>query len=935
VLHGRQAELDRIDAILDRARAGHGGAMLLVGEPGIGKTALLAAARERATGMVVAGTAGFESEADLPFAALAGVAEPLLDMIDRLPPPQAHALEVALAISQPRNAGDRLATFAGFARLVALQGADRPVLLTVDDAQWLDTPSAECLAYLARRLPGSSVALLAAARDGAGQTVLADAVGSRVQVGGLDRDSARAVVRAVAGELDTRAEEALLDAALGNPLALRELPGSLSEEQRRGVVAVEPTPEPGTALWRALEAKITALPEEARAAAVTAAASIDGAVSAIRGACEESGIGAGGLEGCERAGIIDLSGDRATFTHPLLRGIALRLPSAAERRRAHAALARHAEADAAAWHLAAAAIGPDEVVAGALEQAGYRAASRGAHGAAADALERAAAASAEPEGRARRMLAAALAAGLGGAYPRAAAMLEPVGSVEDPVMRGRIRHLLAMLTLAGAVRDPGENRVLLFTGASEIADVDRALAATMFADAGTCSVVSGRCDAALEATARARAALPPDAPAQVRCQVHSIHGMALILRGLAAEGAPELELAAGLLDQVDPVSPGAQSISLALHGRLATGQEGSLRDDMLELIVRGREAGTIGMLPYYLLVAADAGFRLGAWERAAAEADEAVVIAEDSGSLGPLSFALAVRGRHRSARGDEGAARDDLDRAEALAGERGIGATALWSRAARGFLELSLGRVGEAITTLEEARELVAHAGLEDPMLIPWAADLTEAYVRAGRDGPARATAAELGVSAEDNGTALALALRDRCLGLAHSDEDRFEAALEHHARASQPFERARTLLAFGLWLHRARRRLDARERLGAALDAFERLGARPWAELARAELRAAGAVAREPDADPDELTPQEVRIAHAVAAGPTNKEVAAELFLSPKTIEFHLSSIYRKLGIRSRTELAALVAEGRLDDKRPAETTEEVDRAGRSPARR
>jgi len=911
VLLGRDAELAEIANLLHRAREGDGGALLIVGEPGIGKTALLTAAREHSAEMLAIHTSGFESEADLPFAALAGLAAPLLDRLDRLPQPQAHALEVALAMAQPRTGGDRLAVFAGFAGLVALGAAEHPMLLTIDDAQWLDTPSAECIAYLARRLPGSSVALVATARVGAAQTVLGDAVGGRLRVEGLDQDSARAVIRAVAGELAPQTEDALLDAALGNPLALRELPGSLSERQRSGEARVEPAPEPGTTLWRALEARVSALPSATQAAALVAAASMDGAPAAIRGACADLGIEDQGLEGCEQAGILELSAERATFTHPLIRGIALRLPPGPERRRAHAALARHSEPDAAAWHLAAAATGPDEDVADALEQAAYRAASRGAHGAAADALERAAAASTDPDGRARRMLTAALAAGLGGAYPRAATMLVPVGTVEDPVMRARIRHLLAMLTLAGAVRDPNENRSLLLAGAAEVEAHDRLLAATMLADAGVSAVVAGRCDAALEAAAGARAVLPRDATDPVRCQVHSIHGMALTIRGRASEGSHELELAAGLLDSVDPVSPGAQSISLALHGRLATGQERSLRDGMLALIARGREAGTVGMLPYYLLVAADAAFRLGSWERAAAEVDEAVAIAEDSGSLGPLSFALAVRGRHGAARGDEAVARADLTRAAGMARERGIGGTAVWAQGALGFLELSAGHVRAAIAALEDARGMALEAALEDDLLIPWAADLVEAYARAGMGEDASRAAERLSASAAGNGTALALAVSERCLGLARSDEERFEAALEMHADASQPFEHARTLLAYGLWLHRSRRRLDARDRLGAALEIFERLGARPWAELARAELRAAGATGRESEPAPDDLTSQEVRIARAVASGATNKEVAAELFLSPKTIEFHLSSIYRKLGIRSRTELAGLVAEG------------------------
>jgi DNA-binding CsgD family transcriptional regulator len=913
VLLGRDAELAEMVDLLHRARDGDGGAMLVLGEPGIGKTALLAAAQERADGMLVTGMSGFESEADLPFAALAALATPLLGGLGGLPAPQAHALEVALQMAEPRTAGDRLAVFAGFAGLLALHAAEEPILLTVDDAQWLDTPSAECLGYVARRLPGTSVALIATAREGSAATALDDAVEHRLDVVGLDRDSARAVMRAGAGGLAPRAEDALLDAALGNPLALLELPASLSQSQRRGQAGIDPAPEPGTTLWRALEARISALAPEAQTAALAAAASVDGATPAIEAACRELGAGGDALEQCERAGILELSNGRTGFTHPLLRGIALRRPAPAERRHAHAVLARHSEPDAAAWHLAAAATGPDEAVADALEQAGYRAASRGAHGAAADALERAAWASADPDGRARRLLTAALAAGLGGAYPRAAAMLEPVGSVEDPAMRARIRHLLAMLTLAGAVRDPQENHALLLAGGTEIEAIDRTLAATMLADAGVSAIVAGRCDTALDAAARAAAALPGDAADQVRCQVDSIHGMALALRGRVGEGERLLGRAAALLDRVDPVSPGAQSISLALHTRLATGQERALRDGVLELIARAREAGTVGMLPYYLLVAADAAFRLGAWERAAVESDEAVAIAEDSGSLGPLSFALAVRGRHRAARGDEEAARSDLARAEDLARERGIGGTALWARASLGFLELSAGAIDVAIAVLEDTRKIASDAALEDPVLVPWETDLIEAYVRAGREEAARLAADELSVRADANGTALARAMGDRCLGLARSEGERFEAALEAHDRAAQPFERGRTLLAYGSWLHRSRRRLDARERLGAALDVFERLGARPWAALARAELRAAGAGSRDSGADPDELTAHEERIARAVASGATNKEVAAELFLSPKTIEFHLSSIYRKLGIRSRTELAAWVAGGRL----------------------
>ena len=257
-----------------------------------------------------------------------------------------------------------------------------------------------------------------------------------------------------------------------------------------------------------------------------------------------------------------------------------------------------------------------------------------------------------------------------------------------------------------------------------------------------------------------------------------------------------------------------------------------------------------------------------------------------------------------------------MDRALEVAEEPGYGNPFGWGKAALGFLELSFDRPAAAIAELEPTERLLELGGLEDPLIIPWAPDLVEAYARAGRQDDARRVASRLAVQADRNGTPLAGALAARCEGLLAEDGfEAFERAVELHDRVRSPFERARTLLAFGARLHRARRRGEARERLRDALEEFEKLGAAPWADRARAELRAAGAIKREPVGDSDELTAQEVRVALAVSRGATNREVAAELFLSPKTIEFHLGRVYRKLGIHSRTELATIAADGRLED--------------------
>ena len=290
--------------------------------------------------------------------------------------------------------------------------------------------------------------------------------------------------------------------------------------------------------------------------------------------------------------------------------------------------------------------------------------------------------------------------------------------------------------------------------------------------------------------------------------------------------------------------------------------------------------------------------------------------AEHSAQRGPLSIALVVRARLHAVRGRGEAARADIDAAIAAAEPAGYGSTVLWAQAASGFLALGLGDADEAIADLEGVEQLVAFASLEDPLIVPWTPDLVEAYCRAGRIEDARRIAALLGGQAQRSGVPLALALAARCEGLVTDGpfDAAFERACELHADADSPFEAARTLLAWGSRLHRARRRMQARDNLRDAHAAFERLGAQPWAAHALAELRAAGG-RRGRAVERDELTAQELRVARAVARGATNREVAAELFLSPRTVEFHLRLVFRKLGVRSRTQLARLVAEGGLDD--------------------
>ena len=909
--------MDRIQGVLEGARQGQGGALLLLGEPGIGKTTLLAEARALAADMRVASAAGFESEAQLPFAALGEVAEPLLDGLADLPEPRRLALGAALALTAPPDLpGDRFAIFAALLSLLRSAAAQRPLVLLLDDAHWFDLPSSECFGYVARRLEGSPIALLAAARPGEGRAALEGRMPAELTLGGLGRLEALSVLHDVSDDLALTVADELADLAVGNPLALRELPGTLTEGQRRGRAPLDPLPAPTGLLRDAFERRLAATPPDARAALLVAAAAADRALAPVVAACAELGIDAGALQRAEADALIDLSPDQLTFAHPLLRAVVYDEADAADRRAAHRALATHSSEDAGAWHLAAAAVGPDPQAAGALEAAARRATGRGAHGTAADALERAAQASADPAARSMLLLQAAGAAGLGAAYDRAASLLEPVAEIENAAIRAPARHLLGLVTLVGGSRPGLSNHAMLSEEAERIGDVNPSLAALLHADAGITAVVAGECNLALASAERAAEVVPDGAGEEIRCHVQAMLGMGLALRGMTAEAREAYDRAAALLPSVHPLSPSAQSVSFALHARICTGQERELRSEALSFGSTGRDAGTVGLLPHYLLVAADAAYRLGEWDAAAEESAEAVAIADDSGQHGPLSIALVIQGRLHAARGGEDEARAAIGHALEIAEPPGYHSTGMWAHAALGFMELGLGRPEAAITELEESRSLAESGGLRDPLIVPWAPDLVEAYVQAGHTDAARTTLALLRERALASGTTLALALAARAEGLVADEgfEARFHRALELHDDAEAPFERGRTLLAYGLRLHRARRRVAARERLREAAECFRVLGARPWVTRTRAELRAAGAVERRSAVDPDELTAQEIRVARAVARGATNREVAGELFLSPKTIEFHLGRVYRKLGIRSRTELATLVAEGALD---------------------
>ncbi len=918
-LVGRNAERRLIDDLLRSPRQGRGRALLLRGEAGIGKTALLRYAIGRAKGMCILTAQGAPSESELPFAGLSEVLRPLLDGIERLPPPQSAALAGALAIGPPVEA-DRLGVSVATLNLLSLAAEAAPVLVAVDDLHWLDPASAEALLFAARRLSGEPVALLFAMREGEAAAVDLSGV-PELALAGLDREAALELLSAQAENgLAPGVAERLVGTARGNPLALIEIPTLLSDDQRSGRTALDDPLPAGVGIARAFARRLAALPAAARKALLLAAASDTPRIDTFLYALGELGLEPAALEEAESAGLVTIDDLRISFRHPLLRSSAYSGAPAADRRAVHRALAAAHGASAAedaverrARHLAEAALGRDEEVADLLATAAARAAARHAHVVAAQTYERAARLSPEPEGEAERLLAAAGAWHVANRSAEAAAVLESAERLaSEPLLRMRIRHLRARIdTWRGPAADAYE---LLIADAEELRDRDPEEAASMAADAVLSAIVSGDIRGAVAAAERAyELAEPLGGLCGLRAALQL--GKALILSGEGSRGRSLVMRCEELLEETSTLEHADELAQCA--PALMTIEEFAATDRVLSRTVEAaRAANALGLLPYCLGALGELDLRLGRWTSAYANGLASVDLARESGQQGQLSYNLARLARLEAAQGREGECREHAAEALALAETLGFGSTFPFARAALGLLELGLGNPAAAIAHLEETRRWTDDVmGMYEPYRVEWMPDLVEAYVHSGRLDDAADLAGELERRAGRSIASWPRAAAARCRGLVSGDselEEHFESAREWHDRTPTPFERARTELCYGTRLRRARRRTDARVSLRSAFEAFTQLGARPWAGRSRSELAATGQTVRSREIRfSDELTPQELQVAWIVAEGATNKEAGAALFLTPKTIEFHLAKIYRKLGVRSRTELARRLGSG------------------------
>jgi DNA-binding CsgD family transcriptional regulator len=902
MLYGRSPERSRIGELLDDARQSRSGVLVLRGEPGVGKSALLDDARDQANGMRVLGGAGVESEAQLPFAALHQIVRPVLRHVEDLPKPQAAALRGALGLAKG-GTGDRFLVSLAALSLLAEAAERQPLLCLVDDAQWLDDASADALAFVARRLEAECIVMLFAAREGEIRRFEAPGL-PELRLGGLDPAAAGALIDRHAGTtLSSEVRDRLVSETRGNPLALLELSSSLSEAQLSGA---EPllAPIPVSArVEHAFLARVRRLPEETQTLLLVAAADDSGELATVLRAAAQLGAAPEALDLAEQAGLAHVRGAR-----PLVRSAVYQAAPLSRRQAVHRALASlfdgEAEADRRAWHRAAGSVEPDPSVVEELEQAAQRARRRSGFAAASLAFERAATLTPDEEHRAQQLTAAAENAWLAGRVERALTLLEAARPlVSEPLRGADIDRLVGLIETARGV--PADACQLLLRAGTEIGPIDVERALQLLNISGIAAAYAGDREATVAIGEVARGVVA-DEPPFVRMLAKLLIGLGDHAEGDFTNAAPRLRDALEAAEELDDDATTEEPVALLFAGRAALylGDDEVAHRTHREAAARARASGALSILTQILPRLTTVDLFAGHWPSASANAREGLQLAREIGQHGLVAEQLAFLAVIAALRGSEDECRSLAADSRELASARRLVLVAEIAHWALAQLELGLGRADEA---LRHCREI------STTLVVLWAGlDRVEAAIRAGERELARAWLDEFAPWAESSAAAWARAVVSHCRALLSEDESEAErlflAAFEAHAEAARPFEHARSELAYGEFLRRARHRVEAREHLRAALDGFEGLRATLWAERARIELRASGQTARKRDpSTTDELTPQELQIAHFVAEGLTNREVAAQLFLSPRTIDFHLRNVFRKLGISSRTALARL----------------------------
>jgi DNA-binding CsgD family transcriptional regulator len=904
-LRGRDNERAVLDRLIERARTGQSAALVLRGEAGVGKTALLEHAIKSASGLIVLSAMGVESEMELAYAALHRLSAPLLDRVDRIPPPQRDALETTFGLREG-PIPDRF--LVGLATLSLLSEAahERPLLCAIDDAQWLDRASAQVLAFVARRLLAESVVLVAATREAAGKYGRLP----ELVVEGLQDADARAVLAsAIPGRLDERVADQLLAEARGNPLALLELPRGLSPALLAGGFGMPGALSLSGKIEESFIKRLEALPEDAQQLLLVAAAEPTGDPGLLWRAAARLGIADAALHPTVSERLLEVDG-RVRFRHPLVRSAVYRVATPHQRRRVHRALAEATDAkldpDRRAWHLAEATAGPDEAVAAELEQAAGRAQSRGGLAAAAAFLERAAALTAEPQRHIERALAAAQTSYEAGALDDALALLEiaDAGAYRE-LERARVDLLRGQI--AFAARRGRDAPPLLLKAARELEAVNPALARATYLEALSAAMFAGRLlrDGSVVEVSEAALAGPPS-PEPPQPSDLLLRGLAVRFTDGPAAGAPILKEALGAFRRAITLPPEeARWLWFASWIALYLSDDDTwtvLSTRHLELV---RETGALTALPFVLTNRSSVYAFFGKLDEAAAYEEELTAATEATGiatvPYGALALA-ALRGREAEF---SQLAQTSVKEAHA----RGEGLALTITEFLSGTLYLGLGRYEAVLTTLGQA-ERYPEEGAATWGLI----ELIEAAVRSGQPQLASAALERISETTRASGTDWALSTEARCRALlsegdgAETDE-LYRKAIEHSSTTNLRVHLARAHLLYGEWLRRQRRRLEAREQLRTALEMFNAMGIEAFAGRTERELLATGERVRKRTVETrDELTAQETQVARLARDGLSNAEIGTRLFISQHTVAYHLRKIFNKLGITSRSELGRVL---------------------------
>jgi DNA-binding CsgD family transcriptional regulator len=908
VILGRAAELARLDRLLADARAGGGGALVIRGEAGIGKSALLHRVAATATDMSVLRGVGIESEIEMPFAGLHLLFHPYLDRVEALPGPQAAALRTALGLTAS-GAGERFLVGAATLSLLSELAGDRPLVCIVDDAQWFDQASADALLFAARRLRREPVAMFFAVRDEAGRFTAPSL--EVLALSPLDRASAGSLLDQRANVLAPPTRARIVAEAGGNPLAILEFAAALTDRKASGrpwSTPVEPLPVTGQ-VQEAFRSRIGDLPEVTQRLLVLAAADDTADLAVVVRAGERLGLSAADLEPAERARLVQLSTESITFRHPLIRSAAYRGAARGWLVAAHQALAEtmdgDASADRRAWHRAAATTGPDEAVAAELEGAARRAAQRGGSAAVAAALDRAATLSGDPERKARRLVGAARAAYDAGWLDRAAAFAAVgVDLATDLSTRGEAAWIQAQVAYE---RDsPAAAAALMVRGAAPLVASHPEQAVSILTDAVGCAKDAGAPDLIRE-SADLLSTVTLESGSPLRPVVDGMVGLRKLLDG-STKGA-----VTGMRALVTAVRRGHVTgfVERVLAGYLAmiVADDEAATEVLEALAADTRRQGALGWLPYAQEPLAISLLLRGRFRDAETVATEALDVSTDLGQDTQATILTAIPAWLAAVAGDAVACEAMADRMLRAASRHPTNAAlATW---ALGLLELGRGRLEAASQHLDAV--CAGPARHDFPLrAVP---DQVEAAVRGGDPARAARFLPALRDWAEHVGQPHAAALVRRCDALCAvggEAQAHYETALALLSDARRPYDHARTALLFGEWLRRQRRRTEAHTHLASALSGFESLGAEAWAARARSELTALGErpVARPHDRDPlARLTPQERQVVLLAAAGLSNRDIAARLFLSPRTIGYHLYRAYPKLGVTKRTDLADLAS--------------------------